>query len=65
MAMALADARTQRNPAVEALLARRAQLVRQIEQAGETPAPPPGVAPRRLRPSTRERLARADRIAAQ
>jgi DNA-binding helix-hairpin-helix protein with protein kinase domain len=65
MATALADARTQRNPAVEALLARRAQLVRQIEQAGETPAPPPGVAPRRLRPSTRERLARAKRIAAQ
>ena len=59
MALTLRESAIARTPEVEALLARRAQLVRRMEKAGDAVAEAPAVPPRRLRPATRERVQRA------
>lgn len=58
LAAAIESARTRRDGEMDRLLARRAQLVEQMEQQGETPAAMPSVPPRGLRATTHQRLAR-------
>ncbi len=64
MAAGLAEAARLRDPEIETLLARRAQLARTMAAAGEPVADPPAVAPRRLRAATRDRIARTEAAAA-
>jgi DNA-binding helix-hairpin-helix protein with protein kinase domain len=64
MAAALREDAEARTAAVEALLARRVQLVAQATALGATPADPPSVPPRPIRTTTRERAARAEGLAA-